>query len=160
MNESVETKSKLQMQWEDVEEAIARLLGQFKEDAYTPTFIVGVAKGGVIPASLIHQHYPDAAFGIVHMKSYGGEFLAREPEFVGINSFNAPDAQSTLIIDDILDSGRSYDFLRSQFPNSTYAFMSVRHNKVTEVKYHGWIWGEGWVDFPWERKLAPIVPAF
>ncbi len=149
----------INMTWENVEEAIGRILEQLKEIEYIPLTIIAVAKGGVIPAALIHQAYPLAAFHTMRVKSYAHEMVPKDPEIIGtIPSPTIYDDPGTLIVDDILDSGGTYRHIRRLFPNATYAFMSVRDKNVSEAPIRGWIWGRGWVVFPWEKVEEVILP--
>ena len=147
----------IEMTWTDVEEAVGRLIGQFRETNYVPNRIVGVAKGGVIPASLIHQAFPKATFSTIHVKSYAHDLVPKEPEFLDVPNYQ-PNDPGTLFVDDILDSGGTHNFLKKKWPSATYAFMSVRDKNIHLARYQGWIWGRGWIIFPWEAIEEVKVP--
>lgn len=147
----------IEMTWQDVEVAIGRLLAQFGEASYEPKHIVGVTKGGIIPAALIHQAFPAATFGTVHVKSYAHDIVPKDPEFVETPHYH-PNHPETLFVDDILDTGGTNKFLRKKWPNATFAFMSVRDRNVHDAQYHGWIWGRGWIIFPWEAVEEVKIP--
>ncbi len=143
------------MSWDDVEVAIGVLLGQFKEVGYQPTNILAVAKGGVIPATLIHQAFPEANFHTVHIRSYMDEyFLADGPVYKQIPRVeDCPNVHSTLVVDDILETGATMRFLQRRWNRATYAFMACRWSQAGNCIYRGYIAPRGWVDFPWEKPL-------
>lgn len=150
----------IEMSWNEVEEAVANLLGQFKEDNYIPKAIVGIAKGGIIPASLIHQAFPKAVFYSLQVSSYD-EFFQHSPRVIG----DYPEVlrytdQSILVVDDIFESGATYEYLAQRWPHVTYAFMVCRQKMAGRCRYRGKIYGPGWIDFPWERKMVPTEVAF
>lgn len=155
MSESTHHK----MTWTEVEEAIATLLGQFKEDNYAPSHIIAVAKGGVIPATLIHQAFPDAHFDTVYVRSYSGEFINKAPRIIGKRpaAFNY---EGTLIVDDILETGATSGYLKETWPKATYAFMVCRYSQAGNCIYRGRIQGPGWIDFPWEPAVEPVEIPF
>lgn len=145
---------KYAMTWADVERSIDILLGQFKSDGYVPRTIVGVSKGGVIPASLIHQVFPRARFDTIGVRSYTGEFISEGAKFT---QDSPPPSiwndKYTLIVDDIIETGGTSELLRKTWPNATQAFMVCRHTMASKCYYRGLIYGPGWIDFPWERKI-------
>lgn len=148
----------IDMSWDDVNSAIANLLGQFKEDNYRPSHIIAVAKGGVIPASLIHQAFPTACFSAIYIRSYVG-FETTPPVVVG----GVPHAvawSQTLIVDDILETGTTRDFLMKLYPMATYAFMACRWSQAGNCRYRGYIAPPGWINFPWEKTINPIETPF
>lgn len=148
-----------QMSWQQVLEAMEFILGQFEEDNYRPLWIIGVGKGGVIPANLIHQHFPDAFFATIQVKCYTSEFVCEAPRFLGPIP-NFPATPKTLIVDDIYETGQTYRFLHTRWPHCTYAFMSCRAANAGQCKYRGKLWEPGWVEFPWEKKLEPVEIPF
>lgn len=142
----------IDMSWQDVEDAVAVLLGQFKEAAYEPSMIIAVAKGGVVPATLLHQAFPDAHFETIHVASYSNDFIPRSPRIIG-KTPHTPQWSQTLIVDDILESGATTSFLKGIYPAATYAYMVCRTWNAEDCLYRGLIYDKGWITFPWERKL-------
>ena len=151
--------TKFNMTWQDVEECIDVLVGQFKDVGYEPKAIVGVAKGGVVPATLLHQVYPRATFHTIGVTSYTG-IISGSVRFTQNCEDNIPDNTSTLIVDDILDSGATMEFLQTFFKASTFAFMTCRQKNAGKCHFRGRIYPEGWVDFPWERAVQPVEVPF
>ena len=148
----------IQMTWGEVEEAVSILLGQLKEDGFVPEMIVGVGKGGIIPAVLLHQQIPSARFETIQIQSYSGMF-STGPKIVGAVP-NIPNLEGVLIVDDILETGTTRDYLQLMYPKATFAFMVCRQKMAGTCKYRGKIYTPGWVDFPWERKLTATEVAF
>lgn len=159
-NQPEEKYTNISMSWDDVHDAVATLLGQFKEAKYFPLTIIGVSKGGVIPATLIHQAFPKADFYTVGVKSYC-EFFQTAPEFSqAVPSDLILDYPTTLIVDDILETGGTKQFLANWRPMATFAFLACRSSVAKQAQFKGKIYGPGWVDFPWERKIEPAEIPF
>lgn len=146
------------MSWVDVEEGISTILGQFREAEYSPEVILAVAKGGVIPASLIHQAFPTARFHVIHVGSYD-EFFQHTPRLLGAPPALNPNAE-VLIVDDILETGATRDFLQNIYTNATFAFLTCRHTMAEHCRFRGKIYPSGWVSFPWERELSATEVPF
>lgn len=148
------------MSWEDVHEAMATLLGTLKEADFVPEMIVGVGKGGIIPAVLIHQHFPEARFETIQVASYGKEFYQTEPRIVGALP-NIPNLDGVLIVDDILETGATRNYLQLMYPKAKFAFMTCRQKMAGECIFRGSIVGPNiWAEFPWEQPITPNEVAF
>lgn len=150
------------MTWEDVDHRIQDLRNAMLEEAYIPELIVGVAKGGLVPATLLAQYFPGIRMISVQVSSYTSEGKKvpeiLEPQEV-LNMI--PDLPSTLVVDDICDSGDTFAYLRRAGLRSVkYAAMLQRREKYqhprTFVHFAGGpVFSGVWVDFPWERAALP-----
>lgn len=150
------------MTWEEVDHRIQDLRNAMLEEAYIPELIVGVAKGGLVPATLLAQYFPGIRMISVQVSSYTSEGKKvpeiLEPQEV-LNMI--PDLPSTLVVDDICDSGDTFAYLRRAGLRSVkYAAMLQRreqykHPKTAMHFVGGPVFSGVWVDFPWERAAPP-----
>lgn len=143
-----------EMTWEEVEQACDALVEEIlTKDIVQVKTILAVAKGGVVPAALVWQRFPRAAFNTIRVSSYlaHGKQKPRVewPNRMSIYDWNDP---STLIIDDICDSGDTFAALREYLPYARYACMLKREGNSFDCHYHQWVAPQGtWVMFPWEK---------
>jgi hypoxanthine phosphoribosyltransferase len=151
----------LYLDWERIEVAIERLLNNLKAgtSVYEPTRIIGITKGGVIPAALVHQAFPEAQFHVIHVSSR----IARDKQapviknltpdvYARMEAWNGPE---TLVVDDLCDTGDTFALLRKYLPRAKYAAMLLRNdteeNPNEEWDFFGEIIEPGvWAVFPWE----------
>ena len=75
------------------------------------------------------------------------ELLKYMPELLLIRSPFPCLPKDTVIIDDLIDSGRTL----SQFPNHKKAVLVVKNNKMADVDYHVAL-QNNWIVFPWEEE--------
>lgn len=148
------------MTWEEVESHCEYLWNNIRRIYAEPKdikTIVAVAKGGMIPASLIWQRIPHATMVILRVETYD-EFLGQRPSKITnpeVLVHQCPDEASTLIIDDICDSGGTFRLIAQNFENATFGCMLARAEPKDQFEYDfcgGTVSNGIWVDFPWERR--------
>lgn len=118
-------------------------------------FIVGVGRGGLIPATLLAYRLKKKviSFGI---STY--EDMIQAKEYSIYQHITIPTKKSKiLVVDDICDTGQTFSIIRdvycSENDHLTFEFASlfVRDSKSHLVDYYGLSVSEGiWLDFPWE----------
>jgi hypoxanthine phosphoribosyltransferase len=139
-------------------EAVARAL---LADAWRPDFLVGIGRGGLVPAAYLSHRTGFAMLSVDHSSG--------EPDFADelldklAARINA--GQRILIVDDINDSGKTIAFLRAAIEAKTGRTGGLRvavlvHNirSRAAVEYRGSeidrATDKSWFVFPWEA-VAP-----
>lgn len=147
----------LEVSWGQCGVFMERIIEHILAEGFVPSRIVAVAKGGVIPAALVWQVFPDAEFVVLRTKHYGPEGKTAKVEVnARIGEMSNWDSPTTLIVDDICDSGDTFMELHKWMAQSCYAAMCVRHKDTFECDYYGYIIGtDAWVVFPWESNFVP-----
>jgi hypothetical protein len=131
-----------------------RLLAEYIEQSeFNPECIVGIAFGGILPASFlsVFLRKPLCVFRVVH---YNGRTRLPEPVIeTGLESF--PDV-ATLVVDDLVDSGETMkvvqDYLGSH--GVTNVRFATLHRKPSSAFIPDWYVRDiiGWVHYPWEDE--------
>jgi len=134
--------------------------------------IVGVARGGLIPAVLIASLLEVKCLESVQVRLYEGNRKLAGPELVGTRPGPAGpsgDPRRTLIVDEMLDSGTTLRFLRNVYPQACFAVLLGRHaaqrgvvqgalmalpagpagESAPSVWVAEGIEGDDWILFPW-----------
>lgn len=109
--------NKIYFTWEDVKKGIHSFTAEIREYDY----ILGISRGGIIPATLIHQVYDKAELKIVDAYANVDEYKDKK----------------VLIVDDIRDSGRTLAYFQKELPQAEVFVLVAKHDP-------------GWVVFPWE----------
>lgn len=151
---------RIYVSWQDVESQIQEICRQMHLDAWQPDYVVGITRGGLVPANLISQ-YLDITMHTLKVSLRGAEpdcesnFWMQE---------DATRGQNILIVDDINDSGDTLNWIRDDWGCNTQWGLNVRvavlydnessaseHtpdysaqdiNKATDPQ---------WIVFPWEQ---------
>lgn len=162
-----------ELTWNDVDRLSLALARDLPAAAGFDSFdrVVGVSRGGLIPAVLIASHLQVKRVETVQVRLYDGGTRLDAPRLFGERP--APtgpggDPSRTLVIDEILDSGRTMAFLRTMLPEATFAFLVARETEREAVRRSGslsaytcggasapLVWAaegmptEDWILFPW-----------
>jgi uncharacterized protein len=153
--------------WQDVEHYVQEILRQMQQDQWQPDYVVGLTRGGLIPANLISQ-YLEVPMETLKVK-------LRDHADTESNLWMSEDAymlKKILIVDDINDSGATLnwikqDWMSSALPNdhrwSTVWNKSVRiatlydnesSKSELNIDYSGVTINkaeeDSWIVFPWE----------
>ena len=140
------------------------MVEMLKKADYTPEIIMPVAKGGIVPAGLLGQYYPDALFYMIQTKSYLGVDKTAESVKVYVPKSIKKDIDKNakiLIVDDIYDTGRTIKEIIKVLKEN-----GVKNNIATANLYHKeeadgtpdffsrTVKKNTWIHFPWELKIT------
>ena len=159
---------KIYYTWQDVENQTQEILRQLQRDAWMPDYVVGLTRGGLVPANLISQ-YLEIPMETLKVSLRDDN---SQPENNLWMSEDAFEQKRILIVDDINDSGATLNWIKedwqsSNLPNNpkwqeiwgdtvrvatlvdnessaselTVSYSAVGLNKAEE---------DCWIVFPWE----------
>lgn len=139
------------LSWETIHHAVDALQYEIERTRPDLDFIVAIARGGLIPATLL-SHKLNLPMKIVTAQSYEG--TRRTPnkptEIVGWDR-NWED-KKILIVDDILDSGatkKAIDDFRTTYLKS-YAMIVNKRPFTSPTAHFITVDPSVWIKFPWE----------
>jgi xanthine phosphoribosyltransferase len=117
--------------WQDVESQTQEILRQLHTDAWRPDYVVGLTRGGLVPANLISQ-YLECAMECLKVSLRDD---TSQPESNLWMAEDAYEGKHILIVDDINDSGATLnwiqqDWMSSCFPNNQDRWTQVWGNNV------------------------------
>jgi xanthine phosphoribosyltransferase len=102
---------KIYYSWQDVENQTQEILRQIQRDAWQPDYVVGLTRGGLVPANLISQ-YLEVPMECLKVSLRDD---TSQPES---NLWMAEDAfeqKRILIVDDINDSGATLNWIKEDW---------------------------------------------
>lgn len=136
---------KVYYSWDDIERQCQSIVNQIARDSWLPDYIVGITRGGNVPATAI-SHMLNIRCETLKVALRDGNAcesnLWMAEDAFGViydeNHHARPDEsarKNILIIDDINDTGDTLnwiqrDWKKSCFPNEEYAWNSVWKNNV------------------------------
>jgi len=102
---------KIYYSWQDVECQTQEILRQLQRDMWVPDYVVGLTRGGLVPANLISQYLA------VPMECLKVSLRddASQPESNLWMSEDAFEQKRILIIDDINDSGSTLNWIKEDW---------------------------------------------
>jgi len=101
--------------------------------------IIAITRGGMVPACLLAQLLDIRVVGSISLVSYNDD--NQRGEIKCLVSPNIPTDEETLFVDDLCDSGETFNYIRTFYPRAKIA---VLYNKSPELA----------LDFPAKQKDA------
>ena len=122
--------------------------------------IVAITRGGMAPAMIIARELDVRRVDTISVKSYDHQ---EQSEAVVLKSPNdelmGNGGEGVLVIDDLVDTGKTLDLVRKLYPNAHYATVYAKpagrdrvETFITEVSQDTWIF------FPWDMALQYVEP--
>lgn len=114
--------------------------------------ILGVARGGWVPAALLAHALGVRCLESVQVRLYEGRKAAQVPELLGPRPPAAGpggDPGGTWIVDEMLDTGRTLALLRARWPGARAAVLVGRPAAASGVLVGEALTTPHWVLFPW-----------
>jgi len=140
------SESKVNYSWSTIDELVQTIVNRVRFN--NPTHIVGIARGGLIPAVMI-SHELD-----LPMETLGISF--RDNKATHHTKFKPIDDANYLIVDDINDSGTTFKVVSDIFKNrrltfSTAALINKKSSSFAVDFYGEKLDNDDWINFPWEK---------
>jgi hypoxanthine phosphoribosyltransferase len=156
---------KIYYSWKNVEGACLELARQITASNWQPEYIVGITRGGAIPAILLSQYLGISMRPLQVSLRDGGECVSD----LGMGE-DAFEGKNILIVDDINDSGATIAWIKQDWPSGCFpddtTWDKVWSNNVRvatltnntaskeSVDYSVWevnkLEDDCWLVYPWE----------
>ena len=125
--------------------------------------VVAVTRGGMVPAMIVARELDIRTIDTISVKSYKG--VGAEAGQSDLQVLKQPDpalmgdGEGILVVDDLVDSGRTLELIREMYPKAHFATVYAKpkgkpmvQSYVTEVSQDTWIF------FPWDMALQYVRP--
>jgi xanthine phosphoribosyltransferase len=121
--------------------------------------LVAVTRGGMVPAMVVSRELGIRTVDTISVKSY--DYQTQDEAII----LKAPDTklmgdgEGILVVDDLVDTGKTLALVREQFPKAHFATVYAKPQGrdmvdtfITEVSQDTWIF------FPWDMALQYVEP--
>ena len=146
-------KDLAKVSWQDIHSFNNSILRQLKADNIKIDSILGIARGGMIPATMLSYQLESPYLDMLGVRTRDVD----DTQFYGNpNMFG-----NVLVVDDINDSGKTfnevekylnYHFDRGEINSITFCACIKRSGTIFERGYYGAEFeGESWYVFPWDK---------
>ncbi|MGE4351096.1 MAG: xanthine phosphoribosyltransferase [Bdellovibrionales bacterium] len=124
--------------------------------------IVAISRGGLVPAAIVARELDVHVIETVSVVGYHADDsnpMQEERIEIVKPAANVGDGEGWLVIDDLVDTGRTMELLRTLMPKAHYAAIYAKpkgkpqvNTFITEVSQDTWIY------FPWDIESQFIQP--
>ncbi len=115
------------------------------------TGMVAITRGGLVPAAVVSRELDIKFVDTICIASYDHTDMQRDPE---IYKSLSGDGEGLIVIDDLVDSGKTLEIVRRMLPKAHYAAIYAKpagqpmvDTFITEVSQ------DTWIVFPWEEEF-------
>lgn len=135
-----------------------RLQGQ-GPDAGAWRAVVAITRGGMAPAMIVARELDIRIVDTISVKSYNHQAQSAPKVIKSPNMDYVGDGTGVLVIDDLVDTGRTLEVVRAHMPKAHVATVYAKpqgrpqvETFITEVSQDTWIF------FPWDMALQYVKP--
>ena len=152
------------LSWNDIEDLTETIIMRMKLDNWFPNLIIGLTRGGLIPASML-SHALRVEMSALDVSLRDSRIVTPVTDTRILDW--AKKGKKVLVVDDINDSGATFDWVKKdwiktlcinedQWPNEIIKFAALIHNSpsMQPIDYYGRIVNKEldpiWFEFPFE----------
>jgi xanthine phosphoribosyltransferase len=122
--------------------------------------VVAITRGGMAPAMIVSRELDIRTVDTISVKSYNWQDQTAPRVIKGPSAEIMGEAgEGVLIVDDLVDTGKTLELVRSLFPRAHFATVYAKPEGrgmvdtfITEVSQDTWIF------FPWDMALQYVEP--
>jgi xanthine phosphoribosyltransferase len=121
--------------------------------------VVAVTRGGMAPAMIVARELDIRTVDTISVKSYNWQEQTEPRVIKSPDAGMMGDGTGILIVDDLVDTGRTLELVRDLYPKAHFATVYAKpqgkpmvDTYITEVSQDTWIF------FPWDMALQYVRP--
>ncbi|MCY4153591.1 MAG: xanthine phosphoribosyltransferase [Aestuariivita sp.] len=121
--------------------------------------IIAITRGGMAPAMIVARELGIRTVDTISVKSYDYQTQESATVLKSPNEAMMGDGSGHIIIDDLVDTGKTLELVRRLYPRAHYA--TVYAKPLGEKQVDTFITGvsqDTWIFFPWDMALQYVEP--
>lgn len=121
--------------------------------------IVAITRGGMAPAMIVARELDIRVVDTVSVKSYDNQSQSEAIILKSPDDKMMGDGTGILVIDDLVDSGKTLELVRSKYPNAHFATVYAKPKGEPQVDtFITGVSQDTWIFFPWDMALQYVEP--
>ncbi len=121
--------------------------------------VVAITRGGMAPAMIVARELDIRTVDTISVKSYDHQTRSEAHVLKAPDAKMMGDGTGILVVDDLVDSGRTLELVRALYPKAHFATVYAKpmgreqvDTFITEVSQDTWIF------FPWDMAMQYVPP--
>lgn len=121
--------------------------------------VVAITRGGLVPAMIVSRELDIRVVDTISVQSYAHQDRSVAKVTKSPQAALMGDGEGILIVDDLVDTGKTLELVRSLYPKAHFATVYAKpsgrpmvNTYITEVSQDTWIF------FPWDMALQYVEP--
>jgi hypoxanthine phosphoribosyltransferase len=162
--EAVTNADREVLTWDLYGRGVRELAQQIADDGFTPDIILGIARGGLIPAGSIGY-----ALSVKNCYLINVEYYTDIDERLDVPVILPPyldmvdlEHANVLVVDDVADTGHTlqkvYEFVAGKVSTTRAAVLYEKPHSAIKCDYV-WRRTDRWINFPWSSEVPIVAPS-
>ncbi len=121
--------------------------------------VVGITRGGLVPAMIVARELDIRVVDTISVKSYSHQSQTEAKVTKSPQEDLMGDGEGILIVDDLVDSGKTLELVRKLYPKAHFATVYAKPSGRPQVDtYITEVSQDTWIFFPWDMALQYVQP--
>lgn len=121
--------------------------------------IVGITRGGLVPAAIVARELNIRVVDTISVKGYSHQTQSDPVVIKAPQADLMGDGTGILVVDDLVDSGRTLELVRKLYPKAHFATVYAKPKGREQVDtYITEVSQDTWIFFPWDMALQYVQP--
>jgi xanthine phosphoribosyltransferase len=121
--------------------------------------VVAITRGGLVPAMIVSRELDVRVIDTISVRSYSHQSQTEARVVKSPQAELMGDGSGILVVDDLVDSGKTLDLVRRLYPKAHFATVYAKpHGKPQVDTYVTEVSQDTWIFFPWDMALQYVQP--
>ena len=121
--------------------------------------VVAITRGGMAPAMIVSRELDIRTVDTISIKSYDHQQRSDAVVLKAPDAALMGDGTGILIVDDLVDSGKTLEVVRAMYPRAHFATVYAKPKGKPQVDtYITEVSQDTWIFFPWDMALQYVEP--
>ncbi|MAY85720.1 MAG: xanthine phosphoribosyltransferase [Pseudooceanicola sp.] len=121
--------------------------------------VVAITRGGMAPAMIVARELDIRTVDTISVKSYDHQDRSEARVLKSPDADMMGDGTGILVVDDLVDSGKTLELVRSLYPQAHFATVYAKPSGEPQVDtFITGVSQDTWIFFPWDMALQYVEP--
>jgi hypothetical protein len=150
----------LTLTWDDIYQLSLKLYEKVKKSGFEPDVIVGIARGGWMPARILSDLMDNPNLANVKAEFYLDVYKTMKKPMITQSVSTSVEGKTVLVVDDVADTGESLKLVKEHLitKGASNVKIGCLHYKPWSILKPDYYVREtrAWVIYPWEYKESVV----